>query len=295
MNTLAREKANYGKGNRKLEEVSLMIQITKEMKIQDITNIVNEYSPSFSGIVSRECKGKLWVDNLEKPRIAIAESYAVGSFAFLGTYEANEDFLHLKDFLENELFHYLKNNGYDCFEFSIESDKIHKNILEIFNERTIQTETEFSFRANRLPESSLNIPKEYKLVKVDDIFWSEFNAGKFKNEDFLKVRLLESWYSIDEFKNKSIAYCVILENRIVAVMVGTSSFNNVIAIDIETEEEHRRRGLAYAMAIPFIDDCLKSGRIPQWDCVESNPNSYKMAKKLGFKKINENTVFWFDI
>jgi hypothetical protein len=272
-----------------------MFQISKDIRIKDVTNVINEKSPSFSGIVSRECKGKLWVDNIEEPRVAIAESYAVGSFAFLGTYETDEDFLNLKDFLENELFYHLKKKGYECFEFSIESENIHKNILEIFKDKSIQTEKEFSFRVYEIPKNNLGIPKEYQLRKVDDIIWTMLTEGKFENEEFLKVRLLESWYSFEEFKNKSIAYCIICNNRIVAVMVGTACFKNVIAIDIETVESHRRKGLAYAMAIEFINDCLKNELIPQWDCVESNPNSYNMAKKLGFEKMNENTVYWFNI
>ena len=272
-----------------------MIQISKDIKIKDVTNVVNEKSPSFSGIVTRECKGRLWVDNIEEPRIAITESYAVGSFAFLGTYESSKDFLNLKDFLENELFHHLKKNGYDCFEFSIEGENLREHILEIFKDKSIQTEKEFSFRVNEISKSNLGIPKEYQLRKVDDKFWNLLTEGEFENEDFLKVRLLESWYSFEEFKNKSIAYCIILDNKIVAVMVGTARFKNVIAIDIETEEMHKRKGLAYAMAKEFINDCLKNELIPQWDCVESNPNSYNMARKLGFEKINENTVYWFNL
>ncbi|NLO08494.1 MAG: GNAT family N-acetyltransferase [Clostridiales bacterium] len=81
-----------------------------------------------------------------------------------------------------------------------------------------------------------NIINEYSPIKVDDIFWDELINGNFENEDFLRVRLLESWYSFEDFKRKSIAYCIILDNRIVAVMVGTASFRNVIAIDIETEK-----------------------------------------------------------
>jgi RimJ/RimL family protein N-acetyltransferase len=232
---------------------------------------------------------------VEAPRIAIAESYAVGGFAFLGTYERNEDFLNLKAFLENGLFNNLSQNGYPCFEFSIEMESIRNNILEIFKDRLIQTETEFSFRVNTIPKNNHSIPGEYQIRKVDDIFWNMLTEGRFENEDFLKTRLLESWYSFEEFKNKSIAYCVILQNRIVAVMVGTACFHNVIAIDIETEEKHRGKGLAYAMAVEFITDCLKNELIPQWDCVESNPNSYNLARKLGFEKINENTVYWFDL
>ncbi len=67
-----------------------MILVNKNTKLKNVANIVNESSPSFSGIVSQECKGKLGVNDIEIPTIAIAESYAVGSFAFLGKYKTNE-------------------------------------------------------------------------------------------------------------------------------------------------------------------------------------------------------------
>lgn len=272
-----------------------MIQVSKNIKIKDVTNIINEKSPSVSGIVNQECKGKLWVDNIHKPRIAIAESFATGSFYILGIYETKKDFVYLKTFLENDLFILLKKNGYTCFEFSIESENLRKNILEMFQDKSIQSEKEYSFRMNVIPKAKQSIPNGYQLRKVDNTLWNRLLQGKYENEELLKIRLLESWHSFAEFMIKSIAYCTILDNRIVAVLVGTASFNKVIAIDIETEERHRRMGLAYAMAAEFVTDCLKKNYIPQWDCVESNPGSYNLAKKLGFEKISENTVYWFNI
>ncbi len=272
-----------------------MIKINNKITIKNVTKVVNEKTPSISGIVNQECKGNLWVDNIDMPRIAIAESFATGSFAFLGTYDTKEDFTDLKDFLENDLFHQLKKNGYHCFEFSIDSESLRQQILDMFKDKSIQAEKEFSFRTNAIPKNNQSIPKEYKIRKVDITFWNLLSEGKYENEDFIKLRLLESWHSFEDFLNKSIAYCTLLDGRIVAVMVGTACFNNVIAIDIETEEKHRRMGLAYAMAEEFINDCLKNGYIPQWDCVESNPNSYNLAIKLGFQKMNQNTIYWFDI
>ena len=272
-----------------------MIEINDEIRIKNFTNIINVNSPSFSGIVNQECKGELWVDHIEEPRIAIAGSYAVGSYAFLGTYETTEDFLNLKDFLVNELFRHLKENGCEYFEFSIEGEGMRSKILEMFRDKSIETETEYSFRANKVPKHMPVIPGEYQVRKVDSSFWDMLIKGVYENEDFLRTRLLESWHSFDEFKNKSIAYCTLYEGRIVAVMVGTASFHNVIAIDIETEEMHRRKGLAHGMAVEFIADCLRNNYIPQWDCVESNSSSYHMARKLGFEKINENTVYWFKL
>jgi len=272
-----------------------MIQVDRNTRIKDISKLVNENNPSFSGIVSRECKGRLWVDSMEEPRIALTESYAAGSFAFLGTYETKKDLMKLKTFLEEELFCDLRKEGYRDFEFSIESENIDISLLEIFKDKSIQTEREYHFRIHIIPNNNQEIPKGYQLRKVDVSFWNMLLEGNFENEDLLKTRLLESWYSFEEFMNKSIGYCVTLENRIVAVIVGTASFHNVISIDIETEKEHRRKGLAYAMTVEFISNCLRNEFTPQWDCVESNSNSYNMAKKLGFEKTGENTVYWFGI
>lgn len=272
-----------------------MIKVDENIKICNVLNIVNEKSPSFSGIVSRECKGNLWVDNIEDPRVAIAESYAVGSFAFLGKYELEEEYHQLKEFLYNELFEQLKSKGYTCFEFSIESEIMQPRVINMFKDRLLQSEREYSFRINSLSKYSNSISNEYQIRKVDTIFWQTLLEDKFENADFLKIRLLESWYSFEEYNKKSITYCAIYHNRIVAVIVGTASYKQVIPIDIETEKVHRGNGLAYALAVKFIEDCFKNNYIPQWDCVESNQNSYSMARKLGFEQISENTVYWFDI
>lgn len=272
-----------------------MLRVTKDIKIKNVNNIINDKSPSISGIISQECKGKLWVDHIETPRIALAESYATGSFAFIGTYESEEDFLNLSNYLRNELFPQLKENGYDHFEFSIDSEMIRTSMLGMFKDKMIQSEKECSYRINTIPKKTHILPTEYQIRKIDESFWSMLLDGKYKNEEFLRIRLLESWHSFEDFINKSIAYCTIYDNRIVAVMVGTACYNNVIAIDIETEEKHRRMGLAYSMAVDFIADCLKNNYIPQWDCVESNPNSHYLANKLGFEKMNENTVYWFQL
>ena len=272
-----------------------MIQIKNNMKIKDVTNVVNDSCPSFSGIVNQECKGRLWVDDIEAPTLALAESYAVGSFAFLGVHRSEEVFSGLKAFLEAELFVQIKENGYHSFEFSIDNDDIRESILGLFKEKEIQTEKEFSFRGRAIPVITKDISKEYQIRKVDASFWKLLSEGNVENGGFLQDRLLGSWHSFEEFDRKSVAYCTIYNNRIVAVIVGTASFHNIIPIDIETEEEHRRQGLAYAMTTEFIADCFRNNYIPQWDCVESNLNSYHMAQKLGFEKIHENTVYWFDI
>ncbi len=272
-----------------------MIPVNQNTRIKNTAYVVSELCPSFSGIVAQECKGHLWVDDIAVPTLAIAESYAVGSFAFLGILQSKVAIARLKEYLETELFTQLKENNDTSFEFSIESDDLRDGILEMFHDKKIHTEKEFSFRTNTIPAIRKDIPSDYQIRKVDSDFWKLLSEGQLENADFLAERLLESWHSFEEFQNKSVAYCSLLGNRIVAVIVGTAHYKNVIPIDIETEESHRRKGLAYAMAAALIEDCLHKNYIPQWDCVESNQASYHMACKLGFEQIHENTVYWFDL
>ena len=47
-----------------------MFKVDK-LNIKTIGNIIYEDSPSFSGIVAGECKGDIWVDDVEVPSIAL--------------------------------------------------------------------------------------------------------------------------------------------------------------------------------------------------------------------------------
>ena len=62
-----------------------MIKLDRSHKLTNYENIANDNCHSFSGIVAGECKGDLWVDDLDNPRISIVYSYPVGSFTFLGS------------------------------------------------------------------------------------------------------------------------------------------------------------------------------------------------------------------
>lgn len=60
-----------------------MFKVNK-LSSRAIDNITYDDSPNFSGIVAGECKGDIWVDNVESPIIALVASFAVGGFSILG-------------------------------------------------------------------------------------------------------------------------------------------------------------------------------------------------------------------
>ena len=268
--------------------------------------VTKDDCPSFSGIIAGECKGDAWVDNTENPQIAIAYSHAVGSFAFLGSINNETINTMLRDFLNNYLFDSLKEKGVNNFEYSIENDGLKPYIQKMFEEKIVQSEKEYSFRNrhdnNKLKYSMLennnikySLPDNYIMQRIDSEFWSKVMNGDFENGSFLTERLLESWGSIDNFCDKSVGFCITYLDCIAAVVLGTARFKNIVPIDIETKDEFKNKGLGYFLTIEFVNECIKKGLIAQWDCVESNPISYKLAEKAGFELFKVNDVYWFEI
>ncbi|MFF2090781.1 GNAT family N-acetyltransferase [Paenibacillus sp. NPDC058174] len=272
-----------------------MIKADSSHKVIHYKKITSDHCPSFSGIAAGECKGELWVDHLENANIAIANSYAVGGFAFLGEITSEEQYKEVERFIHEELFAWLKSKGINYFEFSIENDNLRSRVLKMFGDRNIKKEQEFSFRKKDGIPELLSLPAEYTIQQIDEKFWNLIDEGKVGNGAFVTKRILGSWESFDDFCEKSLAYCMTYLNQIVAVIAGTAKFNDVIAIDIETKEAHRNRGLALIMTEKFVNECVRRGMTAQWDCVESNLASRKLAEKAGFTFVRENEVYGFDL
>jgi hypothetical protein len=257
--------------------------------------VLYEDSPSFSGIVAGECKGLLWVDDIKDPSIALAYSSAVGGYCILGEPQNESVYKLFYDFLIKDLFPDLRKKNEYCFEFSTECLSIQEYMLKMFSDRIIESEDEFFYRKAMKNETNIKIPDEYLIVKVDAEFVKCIEQGEYINEKFVENRILESWGSYHNFLSKSVAFVVLHQKRIVAVIVGTARFHNIIPIDIETEEEHRRKGLASLMTQCFVNECVDNQLIAQWDCVDSNVASKKAAQKAGFVLMKKKPYFWFTI
>jgi predicted GNAT family acetyltransferase len=75
-------------------------------------------------------------------------------------------------------------------------------------------------------------------------------------------------------------------------VAGCSSYtlaNNKLEIEIDTHPDHRRKGLARAVAAALILYCLDAGIEPCWDA--HNPESAALAEQLGFTDPTPYEVF----
>jgi len=94
------------------------------------------------------------------------------------------------------------------------------------------------------------------------------------------------WDSKEDFLEGGQGYFVQLKatKEIVSLCYAAAMSNMIAEIDILTAEKFRGKGFASIAANIFINNCLGSGIIPNWDCYTNNLPSLNLAIKLGFKE-----------
>jgi GNAT superfamily N-acetyltransferase len=87
--------------------------------------------------------------------------------------------------------------------------------------------------------------------------------------------------SLDAFMNHGICYSVDVNGRSVAYAGSYARYNRGIEVQVFTDPEYRRKGLAMRVCAHLILDCLERGLIPHWDA--ANDVSVGMAERFGYQ------------
>jgi len=116
--------------------------------------------------------------------------------------------------------------------------------------------------------------KEISSENVNEVF--QYNKG-----------LYGFWESKELFIENGLGFILLDGNKIIGHAISASVEDGEVEIDIRTDEQYRGKGIARYLTSCLIDKCLKTSRIPKWDCAVGNVPSNKLALKLGFEKVNE--------
>lgn len=91
------------------------------------------------------------------------------------------------------------------------------------------------------------------------------------------------------YKELGLGVVAMNDGEIVAGASSYSRYEKGIEIEIDTREDHRRKGLAYACGAKLIIECLKRDLYPSWDA--QNKWSVALAEKLGYQFSHEYTAY----
>lgn len=130
------------------------------------------------------------------------------------------------------------------------------------------------FSQEILEKAAASLPKDVTLLCMNEsLFYRSREQGW--SRDFTAL-----YPDFRFFEKYGLGVLAIKDGEILAGASSYSSYSKGIEIEVDTREDWRRQGLAYACCAKLILECLKRGWYPNWDA--HNLESAALAKKLGY-------------
>lgn len=130
------------------------------------------------------------------------------------------------------------------------------------------------FDVDKLEQAVRKLPDGYELKLLEEAEYNMCRSNDWAND------LVSQYKDYDTYKDLGLGVAALKEGELVAGASSYSTYREGIEIEIDTKENHRRKGLAYACGAKLILECLKKGLYPSWDA--QNKWSVALAEKLGY-------------
>jgi len=139
------------------------------------------------------------------------------------------------------------------------------------------------FDTEKLEQAVLNIPNGYELKMIEESEYCMCQNNRWASD------LVSQYKDYETYKELGIGVVALKDGELVAGASSYSTYNKGIEIEIDTKEEHRRKGLAYACGAKLILECQKRDLYPSWDA--QNKWSVALAEKLGYHFSHEYVAY----
>ncbi len=142
------------------------------------------------------------------------------------------------------------------------------------------------FNQEKLEAIVASLPKEYELKRIDGKLYD----ACLENEQFEDN--VGNFESKEEFLELGRGFAILKDGEIVSAASSYTVYREGVEIEIDTEEEYRRKGLASVAGAALILSCLDDGLYPSWDA--ANLESLHLAEKFGYEFSHEYPTYWLE-
>lgn len=125
-----------------------------------------------------------------------------------------------------------------------------------------------------LQQAALALPAAFSLEMIDENYYALCKQQEWSRD------LVAQYKDYATYRRLGLGVVAVKDKMPVSGASSYSSYAGGIEIEIDTKEEYRRRGLAYACGARLILECLERGLYPSWDA--ANKGSVALAEKLGY-------------
>ena len=210
--------------------------------------------------------GKIYGDDPNHPAAALAVQ---GDFTFFAGNPNAELVSYKPDFCSGDFMIMVPQNG--RWENMI--TQIHGDRARVTSRYAIKKEPGV-FDKEKLERAAASLPEGYELSMIDERLY------QMCREKAWSADLVSQFPDYETYTRLGIGAVICKNNVIVSGASSYSRYRGGIEIEIDTKEEYRRGGLAYACGAKLILECLKRNLYPSWDA--QNLGSVALAEKLGY-------------
>lgn len=139
------------------------------------------------------------------------------------------------------------------------------------------------FDPDKLEVLTGNIGPEYELKLIDEAIYLQILEHSWSRD------MCGHFADYRQYRDRGVGVAVLHHGEVVAGASSYTIYKEGIEVEIDTREDHRRKGLATACGARLILECLKRGLYPSWDA--QNTWSVALAEKLGYHYDKEYTAY----
>lgn len=187
--------------------------------------------------------GKIYADDLEHPTVAMA---ILGDFAFYAG-NPSEELVSYKPvwYTQDFLIMTPQNDAWKDLILQVYKDK-----AEIVTRYAIKKEPDV-FDKSKLERVVSSLPNGYKIRMIDEQLYHMCKSEPWSTD------LVSSFASYEDYSKLGLGAVILKDNVIVSGASSYSRYREGIEIEIDTREDYRQKGLAYACGAKLILECLK--------------------------------------
>lgn len=164
-------------------------------------------------------------------------------------------------------------------------DRWKKTLLDKLGDRLVE-HTRLTYKSGKLDLNSVRslikgLPEGYCLERVS------LETGQYI-EDHLHA-FSRTWGSVENYVKKGLGYCIRHGDKVVSHAGSIFPYCDDLEVQVDTDPEYRRRGLATVVCARLIEECLLNNITPYWDA--HTVVSAGLAEKLGFNDPEKYDLF----
>ena len=142
------------------------------------------------------------------------------------------------------------------------------------------------------PFNTIELLEGYRIEQITE----KFLEKRYANIEQVKKEMLSERSDLDDFLNKSFGFCMLYNEVIVSWCMSEYNVDRRFEIGIETQTNHRQKGLAVQIAKACINHGIEEGyKYVGWHCWKKNVASNKTALSIGFRYILEYPVEYLEV